>query len=225
MCCCCFIWFNFTFGVFHLGCHFYQSYRKTQGQPQPPRPPEEASMATIRFGSSVGLSGVNSEHQLHSWNEQSAYGEDTHTDDADPNRIVQCPYDKNHQIRASRFPFHVLKCRKNHPKLASELKSCPFNARHLIPKHELSHHITNCEDKRSLNAEEGKIEVLEKFQVPVNTCANPSPNEDWETETDDNAVMFVWGESNQLAQNKPEPSTTISLSDGLRAPWTLPWKL
>lgn len=42
-----------------------------------------------------------------------AYGEDTHTDDAsDPNRIVQCPYDKNHQIRASRFPFHVLKCRK-----------------------------------------------------------------------------------------------------------------
>jgi len=40
------------------------------------------------------------------------YGEDTLNDDADPNRIVQCPYDKNHQIRASRFPFHVLKCRK-----------------------------------------------------------------------------------------------------------------
>ncbi|XP_048034979.1 gametocyte-specific factor 1 [Megalobrama amblycephala] len=182
-------------------------------------------MATIRFGSSVGPSGVNSENQ--SWSEDSAYGEDAHTDDAsDPNRIVQCPYDKNHQIRASRFPFHVLKCRKNHPKLAGELKTCPFNARHLIPKHELSHHITNCEDKRSLNAEDGNIEVLEKFQVPVNTWTNPSPNEDWETETDDNAAMFVWGESNsQLAQNKPEPSTTISLSDGLRAPRTLPWKL
>lgn len=40
-----------------------------------------------------------------------AFGEDP--DDAgDPNRLVQCPYDKNHQIRASRFPFHVLKCRK-----------------------------------------------------------------------------------------------------------------
>lgn len=40
-----------------------------------------------------------------------AFGEDT-DDASDPNRIVQCPYDKNHQIRASRFPFHVLKCRK-----------------------------------------------------------------------------------------------------------------
>uniref|UniRef100_A0A673G7Z8 Zgc:56699 n=1 Tax=Sinocyclocheilus rhinocerous TaxID=307959 RepID=A0A673G7Z8_9TELE len=148
-------------------------------------------MATIRFGSSVGPSGVNSENQQQGWNEE--------TDASDPNRIVQCPYDKNHQIRASRFPFHVLKCRKNHPKLASELKTCPFNARHLIFKHELSHHIANCEDKRTLNAED---------------------------ETDDNAAMFVWGKSNnQLAQNKPEPSTAISLSDGLRAPRTLPWKL
>lgn len=40
-----------------------------------------------------------------------ANGEDA-DDASDPNRIVQCPYDKNHQIRASRFPFHVLKCRK-----------------------------------------------------------------------------------------------------------------
>ncbi|XP_073678808.1 gametocyte-specific factor 1 [Garra rufa] len=182
-------------------------------------------MATIRFGSSVGPSGVNSENQQLGWDEENAFGEDTE-DASDPNRIVQCPYDKNHQIRASRFPFHVLKCRKNHPKLASELKTCPFNARHLIPRHELSHHITNCEDKRSLNAEDGNVELLEKFQVPVNTWTNPSPDEDWETETDDNAAMFVWGESNnQLAQNKPEPSTTISLSDGLRAPRTLPWKL
>ncbi|XP_051515066.1 gametocyte-specific factor 1-like [Myxocyprinus asiaticus] len=113
----------------------------------------------------------------------------------------------------------------NHPKLANELKTCPFNDRHLFPKHELSHHIANCEDKRSLSAEDGNVEVLKKFQVPVNTWTNPSPNEDWETETDD-AAVFVWGESNnQLAQNKPEPSTTVSLSDGLRAPRTLPWKL
>ncbi|XP_042569391.1 gametocyte-specific factor 1-like isoform X1 [Cyprinus carpio] len=198
---------------------FYRSQRKTQGQASYPSPQKAASMASVRFGSSVGASGVSSDHQQHGWNEEDAYGEDP--DDAgDPNRLVQCPYDKNHQI------IHVLKCRKNHPKLASELKTCPFNARHLIPKHELSHHIANCEDKRTLNAEDGNVELLEKFQVPVNTCANPSSYEDWETEADDNAAMFVWGASNnQLAQNKPEPSTTISLSDGLRAPRTLPWKL
>ncbi|XP_051946672.1 gametocyte-specific factor 1 [Xyrauchen texanus] len=181
-------------------------------------------MSTIRFGSSVGLSGVNSEDPEHSWKEES--GNEVLDDASDPNRLVQCPYDRNHQIRASRFPFHVLKCRKNHPKLANEMKTCPFNARHLIPKHEFSHHVANCEDKRSLTAEDGNIEVLKKFQVPVNTWTDPSPNEDWETEADDDAAIFVWGETNnQLAQNKPEPSTTISLSDGLRAPRTLPWKL
>nr|XP_055044788.1 gametocyte-specific factor 1 [Misgurnus anguillicaudatus]XP_055044789.1 gametocyte-specific factor 1 [Misgurnus anguillicaudatus] len=177
-------------------------------------------MSTFRYGSSVGPSGVNSDNTPCTWED------DTEPEDAsDPNRLVQCPYDKNHQIRASRFPFHVLKCRKNHPKLASELKTCPFNARHLIPQHELSHHVANCEDKKSLSAE-GNGEVLQKFQVPLNTWTNPSPNENWETETDDAATLFVWGKSNnQLAQNKPEPSTTNSLSDGLRAPRTLPWKL
>lgn len=30
----------------------------------------------------------------------------------DPERLVQCPYDKHHQIRACRFPYHLVKCRK-----------------------------------------------------------------------------------------------------------------
>lgn len=30
----------------------------------------------------------------------------------DPDRLVQCPYDPNHMIRQSRFPYHVLKCKK-----------------------------------------------------------------------------------------------------------------
>jgi len=56
-----------------------------------------AAKATEFYGASCLLSTANGEG----------------ADDAiDPNRIVQCPYDKNHQIRASRFPFHVLKCRK-----------------------------------------------------------------------------------------------------------------
>ncbi|KAM7390926.1 hypothetical protein PAMA_008907 [Pampus argenteus] len=57
----------------------------------------------------------------------------------DPDKLLQCPFDKNHQIRSCRFPYHLIKCRKNHPKLASELKTCPFNARHLVPKHKLAY--------------------------------------------------------------------------------------
>uniref|UniRef100_A0A8B9HK92 Zgc:56699 n=1 Tax=Astyanax mexicanus TaxID=7994 RepID=A0A8B9HK92_ASTMX len=94
--------------------------------------------STIRFGSSLGPRAVHSTAEL-------LNGEPD--DPSDPNKMLQCPYDKNHQIRASRFPYHILKCRKNHPKLAEELKTCPFNAKHLMPKHELSQHIENCEDR------------------------------------------------------------------------------
>lgn len=30
----------------------------------------------------------------------------------DPDRLLQCPFDKNHQIRSCRFPYHLIKCRK-----------------------------------------------------------------------------------------------------------------
>lgn len=30
----------------------------------------------------------------------------------DPEKLLQCPFDKNHKIRSSRFPYHIIKCRK-----------------------------------------------------------------------------------------------------------------
>uniref|UniRef100_A0A803TBD3 CHHC U11-48K-type domain-containing protein n=1 Tax=Anolis carolinensis TaxID=28377 RepID=A0A803TBD3_ANOCA len=39
-------------------------------------------------------------------------------------KLLQCPYDKSHQIRACRFPYHLVKCRKHHPGI---IKSWPFN--------------------------------------------------------------------------------------------------
>ena len=30
----------------------------------------------------------------------------------DPDELIECPYDKVHRIRLSRFPMHLLKCRK-----------------------------------------------------------------------------------------------------------------
>lgn len=30
----------------------------------------------------------------------------------DPDKLLQCPFDKNHQIRVCRFPYHLIKCRK-----------------------------------------------------------------------------------------------------------------
>uniref|UniRef100_A0A8C9ZSD5 CHHC U11-48K-type domain-containing protein n=1 Tax=Sander lucioperca TaxID=283035 RepID=A0A8C9ZSD5_SANLU len=113
----------------------------------------------------------------------------------DPEKLLQCPFDKNHQIRACRFPYHLIKCRKNHPKLAMELKTCPFNARHLVPKHELTYHTETCEDRISVDTED---------------------------EADDDAAPFVWGVNTVLNQ-KQEMRPTNNLGPSFRTPNTLPW--
>ncbi|TTO15639.1 Gametocyte-specific factor 1 [Bagarius yarrelli] len=149
-------------------------------------------MSTIKFGSSVGPSGI-----LGSSYDCREQEEAKPVDDADPDAMMQCPYDKSHQIRACRFPFHILKCAKNNPKLARELKTCPFNAKHLLPSHELAHHTEHCKDK------------------PVSTLEN---------EVDDNAATFVWGVTNKpLPENKPEPPATNNFTR-VRAPRSFPWK-
>uniref|UniRef100_G3P9J9 CHHC U11-48K-type domain-containing protein n=1 Tax=Gasterosteus aculeatus TaxID=69293 RepID=G3P9J9_GASAC len=115
--------------------------------------------------------------------------------DNDPEKLLQCPFDKNHQIRTCRFPYHLIKCRKNHPKLASELKTCPFNARHLVPKHELMHHTETCVDRISVDTED---------------------------EADNAAPPFVWGETT-FNNQKPEARPTNNLGSSFRTPNTLPW--
>ncbi|KAF7695898.1 gametocyte-specific factor 1 [Silurus meridionalis] len=177
-------------------------------------------MSTFRYGSSVGPSRFTGNAQ--GFQEED---EGKPVDDADPNAIIQCPYDKNHQIRACRFPFHIVKCAKNHPELARSLKTCPFNAKHMVPRDELANHIAHCVNKQPLTPDsEGITKMDPKFHVPMKWTA-PDCEEDWETETDDNAATFVWGVSkNLLSVNKPEPRATNILNPGVRAPRTLPWK-
>uniref|UniRef100_A0A3Q0S5S2 CHHC U11-48K-type domain-containing protein n=1 Tax=Amphilophus citrinellus TaxID=61819 RepID=A0A3Q0S5S2_AMPCI len=110
---------------------------------------------------------------------------------ADPEKLLQCPFDKNHQIRTCRFPYHLIKCRKNHPNLASELKTCPFNARHLVHKHELAHHTETCEDRISVDTEE---------------------------EADDVAIPFVWGEA-KIPDPMPTSNLGPSFRSPSTLPW------
>ncbi|XP_030581934.1 gametocyte-specific factor 1 isoform X1 [Archocentrus centrarchus] len=141
---------------------------------------------------------------------------------ADPEKLLQCPFDKSHQIRTCRFPYHLIKCRKNHPNLASELKTCPFNARHLVHKHELAHHTETCEDRISVDTEEaGSANGAFNWHVPVSTWMNPNMAEDWDDEADDAAIPFVWGEAKMpdLIETRP----TSNLGPSFRSPSTLPW--
>lgn len=49
--------------------------------------------------------------------------------------LVECPYNRAHQILSSRFELHLVKCRKQHPN--AEKATCLFNATHIINKAEM----------------------------------------------------------------------------------------
>nr|XP_020475146.1 gametocyte-specific factor 1-like isoform X2 [Monopterus albus] len=139
----------------------------------------------------------------------------------DPDKLSQCPFDKSHQIRACRLPYHLIKCRKNHPKLAIELKTCPYNACHLVPKHELKNHVAACEDRVSVDKDD-EGSVPRQQQVPVSTWVMPNMTEDWDQEADVNAAPFVWGR-NTLLTPKLETRPENNLGPNVRPPNTLPW--
>ncbi|XP_029012792.1 gametocyte-specific factor 1 isoform X2 [Betta splendens] len=169
---------------------------------------------TIRFGSACGPCGTST-------SERATVAEEHDKGNCDPEKLLQCPYDKNHQIRSCRFPYHIIKCRKNHPQLAKELKTCPFNARHLVHKHELARHIEACEDRISLDPQDDESSNRRsKWPVTCSTWVNPHTTENWDNEVDEYAAPFVWGTSTTLTQ---ELDTRPVNDLGIRAPNTLPW--
>ncbi|XP_050791629.1 gametocyte-specific factor 1-like, partial [Gopherus flavomarginatus] len=101
----------------------------------------------------------------------------------DPERLIPCPYDKNHQIRASRFPYHLVKCKENNKKRAKELATCPYNARHKVPKQELQLHISTCTDNQEPELFSGTSMTFSPKKEQKETPRSwqcPPCQEDWE---------------------------------------------
>ncbi|XP_032637078.1 gametocyte-specific factor 1-like isoform X1 [Chelonoidis abingdonii] len=116
----------------------------------------------------------------------------------DPERLIPCPYDKNHQIRASRFPYHLVKCGENNKKRAKELATCPYNARHRVPKRELQLHISTCTDNRESELFSGTSMTFSPKQELKETPRSwqcPPCQEDWEADANESAATspFVLG--------------------------------
>ncbi|CAM4608510.1 unnamed protein product [Lepidochelys kempii] len=153
-------------------------------------------------------------------------------DALDPERLIQCPYDKYHQIRACRFPYHLIKCRKNHPEIAKQLATCPFNARHQVPRAEISRHISSCDDKsfieehivsQSNNCQGEKMNIVSMWQPPP--C-----DEDWDRDLQEQSnSAFVWGTFSSGVNRYPGSSVVMeqksNLMSGMRAPKSLPYSL
>ncbi|XP_075898613.1 gametocyte-specific factor 1 [Nelusetta ayraudi] len=178
-------------------------------------------MATnFRFGSSCGPQATASAGRAQE--EEKVVEQFDDTDNADPDKLLQCPYDKSHHIRSSRFPYHLIKCGKNHPKLAQELKICPYNARHRLPKHQFNAHLESCPNRRTIESEDrGDNSGYLTWQPPVSTWVNPDMTEDWDEEIEENAPLFILGVNSSVSGNQA-PRPTNNFGSHYRSPTNLP---
>ncbi|XP_006035396.1 gametocyte-specific factor 1-like isoform X1 [Alligator sinensis] len=155
--------------------------------------------------------------------------EKDYADPLDPDKLVQCPYDAHHQIRACRFPYHLIKCRKNHPDIAKQLVTCPFNARHRVPRAEIGQHLSSCEDKSCIEQDIASQSGSSwRVETDVGNTWQPPPcNEDWDAELQESSSSgFTWGIVHS-SETRPsvlmEPKSNLAL--GMRAPRSLPYAL
>uniref|UniRef100_UPI001E1AFAC2 gametocyte-specific factor 1-like n=1 Tax=Jaculus jaculus TaxID=51337 RepID=UPI001E1AFAC2 len=154
--------------------------------------------------------------------------EDTYMESPNPERLLQCPYDKNHHFRACRFPYHLIKCKKNHLDVAKKLATCPFNARHLVPRNELSHHISICDDKCYI--EQDVVNPTRnpgQDTLPKNTWQYAPCDEDWDKELaeENNTTPFIWGTTGFCDNKWPASNTAMEhMASGKQVPKTLPWE-
>ncbi|XP_063283436.1 gametocyte-specific factor 1-like [Pelobates fuscus] len=160
-------------------------------------------------------------HFKHEQPEMKVYGP------KDPERLLQCPYDANHQIRACRYPYHLIKYRKTHQDVAMQLATCPFNACHMVPRAELSHHISSCEDKSCIEQDNADENSIYKRDVKPSMWTSPPCSEDWDQDLQSKPPsVFMWG-----TPSYPVPSSGTlmdpksSLGSSLRAPKSLPYVL
>ncbi|XP_058823701.1 gametocyte-specific factor 1 homolog [Topomyia yanbarensis] len=73
--------------------------------------------------------------------------------------IVECPYNRAHQIMSFRMQTHLYKCRKNHKDL--KYVKCPFNETHDMPAQELKYHTSVCPDR----------EAFDRYKYCISTSA------------------------------------------------------
>ncbi|XP_053858252.1 gametocyte-specific factor 1 isoform X1 [Vidua macroura] len=100
----------------------------------------------------------------------------------EPDALVQCPYDRSHQVRESRLPYHLVRCQQNNPQVSRTLATCPFNARHRVPRAHLRDHVTSCPDKLPLELPPDPEDTARPACPPAQDWQPPPCQEDWDAE-------------------------------------------
>ncbi|XP_067170023.1 gametocyte-specific factor 1 [Apteryx mantelli] len=126
----------------------------------------------------------------------------------EPGRLLQCPYDQSHRVRAARFPYHLVKCQRSHEQLARSLATCPYNARHKVPRAELRSHAASCADNRQPQLFR-ELSPGAPAEPPADAAATAAPpcHEDWEADAAEAAPPFVldFGAAEQLPAGPSSP--------------------
>lgn len=99
-------------------------------------------------------------------------------------KMVECPFDRNHKLKSNYLQFHIVRCMKNYPNHVA----CPFNSLHRIEKSKLKEHIKTCSEQSLLMSKVVKESFTNHHgdvsQTPIHV-GNPAWNteeEDWSTE-------------------------------------------
>uniref|UniRef100_A0A803TKI8 CHHC U11-48K-type domain-containing protein n=1 Tax=Anolis carolinensis TaxID=28377 RepID=A0A803TKI8_ANOCA len=113
------------------------------------------------------------------------------------NSIDLCPYDKNHQIRACMFPYHLVTCCKHHPDIVRKLVMCPFNACHQVPREELCQHIGITFGQNNNRRKVNDNVIHSSWQPPPSEenwdkeMDNPPPS--WGSPSSPSSPFLLWG--------------------------------
>uniref|UniRef100_A0A1I8P0Y6 CHHC U11-48K-type domain-containing protein n=1 Tax=Stomoxys calcitrans TaxID=35570 RepID=A0A1I8P0Y6_STOCA len=83
-------------------------------------------------------------------------------ENAETQDMIECPYDKHHQILRTRMQVHLSRCRRNHTNVKKT--TCPFNVTHVLNEPELEFHVSVCTERKS----------LEHFRNVVNAPTKPT---------------------------------------------------
>ncbi|KAG7187896.1 hypothetical protein KM043_013865 [Ampulex compressa] len=100
-----------------------------------------------------------------------------------PDLMLSCPFDNAHRIHTSKLPFHLVKCKQNHP-FTTKLY-CPFNSVHIVDKEQYEHHVQTCPNSGNVKIYKYSLEPVEKVEsVPLQKLQEievPSMcTEDWD---------------------------------------------
>ncbi|XP_029450993.1 uncharacterized protein LOC115087675 isoform X2 [Rhinatrema bivittatum] len=126
----------------------------------------------------------------------------------EPEKLIQCPYDKNHQIRPSRLPYHLVKCRENNPQIAKMLATCPYNARHRVLKQELKVHLQTCDDRCEPELfEEVSIKPKEEPSNPLSFWDKPPCEENWDVDDEPVSPFILDVSGNSFLKQRTESSS------------------